>query len=111
MEPNFITLEDLQKCQIKMGRILAAERVEGSDKLLKLQIDLGEEKPRQILSGIAKAVPDPESIVGKIVPIIANLAPRTMMGMESQGMMLCADGDVPILLHPATEVTPGSIVK
>lgn len=106
-----INIEDFFKVEIKMGKILAAERVEGSDKLLKLQIDLGEEKPRQILSGIAKAVPDPESIVGKTVPIIANLAPRMMMGMESQGMMLCADGDTPILLHPAAEVTPGSIVK
>jgi len=94
-----------------MGRILSAEKVDGSEKLLKLMIDLGEVSPRQILSGVAKAVPDPASIVGKMVPIIANLAPRVMMGMESQGMMLCADDETPVLLHPSRDVKPGSIVK
>ncbi len=99
------------KVEIRVGKILSAERVEGSEKLLKLSVDLGEALPRQILSGVAKAVPEPESLVGKMVPIVANLAPRMMMGMESQGMMLCADGDLPILLHPAQEVSPGSLVK
>lgn len=106
-----ITIEDLMKVEIRVGKILSAERVEGSEKLLKLSVDLGEALPRQILSGVAKAVPEPESLVGKMVPIVANLAPRMMMGMESQGMMLCADGDLPILLHPAQEVSPGSLVK
>lgn len=106
-----INIEDFIKIEIRMGKILSAERVEGSDKLLKLMIDLGEESPRQILSGVAKAVPEPETIVGKMVPIIANLAPRMMMGMESQGMMLCADDGGPVLLHPSREVKPGSIVK
>jgi methionine--tRNA ligase beta chain len=106
-----ITIEDLMKCEIRIGKILSAEKVEGSEKLLKLMIDLGEAAPRQILSGVAKAVPDPAAIVGKMVPIVANLAPRMMMGMESQGMMLCADSDQPILLHPSEEVSPGSLVK
>ncbi len=106
-----ITIDDFQKCEIKIGKILSAEKVEGSDKLLKLSIDLGEESPRQILSGVAKAIPDPASIVGQMVPIIANLAPRMMMGMESQGMMLCADDGSPVLLHPSHEVPPGSSVK
>lgn len=106
-----ITIEDLIKIEIRVGKILSAERVEGSEKLLKLSIDLGEASPRQILSGVAKAVPEPESLVGKMVPIVANLAPRMMMGMESQGMMLCADGDQPVLLHPAQDVAPGSLVK
>lgn len=106
-----INIEDFFKVEIKMGKILSAEKVEGSEKLLKLMIDIGEPTPRQILSGVAKAVPDLEAIVGKMVPIIANLEPRQMMGMESQGMMLCADNGIPVLLHPAEEVPPGSVVK
>lgn len=106
-----ITIEDLQKCEIRMGKILAAERVEGSEKLLRLSVDLGEASPRQILSGVAKAVSAPDGLVGKFVPIVANLAPRMMMGMESNGMMLCADGELPVFLHPAQDVLPGSLVK
>ena len=106
-----INIEDFFKAEIKIGKILSAERVEGSEKLLKLSVDLGEATPRQILSGIAKAVPEPNEIIGRLVPIISNLEPRTMMGMESQGMMLCADDDRPVLLHPAQEVPPGSVVK
>ena len=123
-----ISIEDFQKCEIKIGKILSAEKVESSEKLLKLMIDLGPSSAetsegegrdiRQILSGVAKAVPDPETIVGKMVPIISNLEPRQMMGMESQGMMLCADDPStelgaggPVLLHPTHEVSPGSIVK
>lgn len=106
-----INIEDFLKVEIRIGKILSAERVEGSDKLLKLSIDLGESAPRQILSGVAKAVSDPVELVGKLVPIVANLAPRTMMGMESQGMMLCADGELPVFLHPAKDVVPGSVVK
>ncbi len=106
-----ITIEDFIKCEIKIGKVLSAERIEGSDKLLKLMIDIGEEQPRQILSGVAKAVTEPGDLVGKFVPIIANLAPRMMMGMESQGMMLCADSDLPIFLHPARDVAPGAKVK
>ena len=106
-----ITIEELMKCEIKIGKILSAEKVEGSEKLLKLSIDLGEETPRQILSGVAKMAPEPELLVGQEVPVIANLAPRMMMGMESQGMMLCADDGEPVLLHPTRPVTPGSLVK
>ena len=106
-----INIEDFFKVEIKMGKILSAEKVEGSEKLLKLMIDIGEPTPRQILSGVAKAIPDPAAMVGKMVPTIANLEPRMMMGMESQGMMLCADNGMPVLLHPASEVPPGSVVK
>jgi methionine--tRNA ligase beta chain len=109
---NFmINIEDFSKIEIKIGKIISAEKVEGSEKLLKLMIDLGEETPRQILSGVAKTIPEPEKIVGAMVPILVNLAPRMMMGMESQGMMLCADDGQPVLLHPASPVSPGSIVK
>lgn len=106
-----INIEDFLKIEIRVGKILSAERVDGSEKLLKLSVDLGETTPRQILSGVAKAVSDPSELVGKMVPIIANLTPRQMMGMESQGMMLCADDEAPVFLHPSREVRPGSVVK
>lgn len=106
-----ITIDDLKKIEIRIGKVLSAERIEGSEKLLKLSIDLGEEVPRQILSGVAKAVSDPAELVGKMVPIVANLEPRQMMGMESQGMMLCSDDGSPVFLHPAREVSPGAEVR
>jgi len=106
-----INIEDFLKVEIRIGKILSAEKMEGSEKLLRLMIDLGEEVPRQILSGVAKAVSDPSELVGKLVPIVVNLAPRMMMGMESQGMMLCADSELPVFLHPAKEILPGSMVK
>lgn len=106
-----ITIEDFIKVEIRIGKVLSAERVEGSEKLLKLSVDLGEASPRQILSGVAKAVSDPSDLVGKLVPIATNLAPRMMMGMESNGMMLCADSDLPVFIHPAKDVVPGSLVK
>lgn len=104
-----MTLEDFQKADLRIGKIIAAERVEGSEKLLKLQVDLGE--PRQILSGIAKWY-TPEDLVGKNVLIIANLEPRMMMGFESQGMLLAAHGEdnSAVILMPASDVPPGSKV-
>ena len=106
-----INIADFLKVEIRIGKILAVERIEGSGKLLKLLVNLGEESPRQILSGIAKTIPEPETLVGKMVPIVINLELRQMMGMESNGMMLCADDGGPVLLHPTHEVPPGSVVK
>ncbi|MEK7147996.1 MAG: methionine--tRNA ligase subunit beta [Patescibacteria group bacterium] len=116
-----ISIDDFIKVEIKISKILSAEKVEGSEKLLKLMIDLGPSSAkasegegrdiRQILSGVAKAITEPKTLVGKMVPIVSNLEPRQMMGMESQGMMLCADDGTPVLLHPVHEVTPGSSVK
>ncbi len=89
---NFIEFEDFTKVEIKLGLVIEAERVEKSDKLLKLQIDLAEAKPRQILSGIGKTYA-PEDLVGKRLAVITNLKPRKMMGHESQGMVLAASDD------------------
>lgn len=105
-----ITIEDLLKVDIRIGKIIFCEKVEGSEKLLKLQVDFGTEK-RQILSGIAKWY-QPEVLVGKLLPFILNLEPRKMMGLESQGMLFAVDGDSkPVLLVPEEEVPSGSIVK
>ena len=84
-----IVYDDFAKIDLKVGTILSAEKVEKADKLLNLQIDLGFEK-RTILSGIAKHF-SPEEIIGKQVVVVANLAPRKMRGIESNGMILMAE--------------------
>ncbi len=105
-----MTIEEFQKADLRAGKVLSAERVEGSEKLLKLAVDIGE--PRQILSGIGK-VYAPEDLVGKTIVMIANLEPRKMMGMESQGMLLAAHGDggAPIILSIAGDVPPGAKIS
>lgn len=111
-----ISFDDFKKVEIRIGKILSAEKIESSNKLLKLQVDFGTEK-RQILAGIAKFY-EPEALIGKLCPFAFNLAPKMMGEIESQGMMLCADsGDLPaqagapVLLHPDKEIRPGSLVK
>lgn len=84
--------------------------MEGSEKLIKLKVDLGEEDTRQILAGV-KQWYKPEDFAGKQVIVVANLEPRKMMGMESQGMMLAADSeDGPIFLTLPKKVAPGTKV-
>lgn len=101
---NLITIEDFAKVQMKVAQVLAAEKVEGADKLLKLQLDVGDET-RQVVSGIAKQY-TPEDMIGKKVVLITNLKPAKLRGIESQGMILAAtkgkkltlvtiDGDIP----------------
>tara|TARA_Y100000310_G_scaffold329325_1_gene398942 strand:- start:5777 stop:6097 length:321 start_codon:yes stop_codon:yes gene_type:complete len=105
-----VTIEDFQKLDLKIAKILTAERVEDSEKLLKLQVDLGNEQ-RQIIAGIAKTH-NPEDLVGKSIVLVTNLEPRTLMGQESQGMLLAADKEgEPVLLHPEEDVLPGTIIK
>jgi methionyl-tRNA synthetase len=110
----YITIDDFAKIQLKIGEIKTAERVEGATKLLKLTVDIGEETPRQILAGIAESY-TPESIVGRKIVVVANLAPRKMRGLESQGMLMAAtdaEGHA-VLLHPADPdaVPPGAQVR
>ena len=105
-----ITLDEFKKAELKVATVLSAENIEGSEKLLKLQVDLGEEK-RQILSGIAKYY-KPEDLVGKQIVVITNLEPRMMMGLESQGMVLAAgDSETISLLIPDKEIPGGSLIK
>jgi methionyl-tRNA synthetase len=79
MEP--ITIDDFLKVEMKIGKVLSAEKIEQSEKLLKLSVDFGEEKPRQVLSGISKFV-TPEDLIGNIFPFVTNLPPRMMVGLE-----------------------------
>jgi methionine--tRNA ligase beta chain len=101
-----ITIEEFKKIDIRIGEILTAEKAEGTDNLLKLEVDFGEFK-RQIVSGIARWY-EPQSLVGKKLPFIVNLEPRTFRGLESQGMLMAVEGkDHPVLLEPAGETKSG----
>lgn len=101
-----ITIDDFKKAELKVARVLAAERVESSEKLLKLTVDAGDRDAsnapvrRQIIAGIGKAYA-PEQLVGKQIVIVANLETRMLMGQESNGMLLAAsDENGPVLLVP-----------
>ncbi|MEZ5162940.1 MAG: methionine--tRNA ligase subunit beta [Fimbriimonadaceae bacterium] len=108
--PAEIEFPDFMKVNLKVARIIEAEPVEGSDKLMKLQVKIGEES-RQIVAGIKK-VYTPEDLIGRQVVVVYNLKPAKLMGIESQGMVLAADdadGNA-ILLQPDKEAPEGSSV-
>lgn len=105
-----ITFDEFKKVELRVVKVIEAERVEGSEKLLKLQVDLGMEK-RQIIAGIGKFY-DPESLIGKEIAIVVNLESRQLMGLESQGMVLCAsDENTLVFLTPEKEVSAGAEIK
>ncbi len=105
-----INYDEFKKVELRVAKVLEAERVEGSDKLLKLKVDLGAEQ-RQIIAGIG-IVYDPAILPGRQIIIVANLEYRKLMGLESQGMLLAADSlDGPILLCPDKEASPGNVIK
>jgi len=109
-EPSFITIDDFAKVQLRVGKVLEAERIPKADKLLRLQVDLGSEK-RQILAGIAQHY-SPDDMIGRSVVIVANLAPRTLRGYESQGMLLAASDESGqlALINPG-EIAAGGTVR
>jgi methionyl-tRNA synthetase len=108
--PPLITIDEFMKIQLKTAKVLSAERVPKSEKLIKLQVSLGTEQ-RQIVAGIGKRY-EPDVLVGKTIVIVANLKPAKLMGIESQGMVLAAgDTDVRGLLTIQEEVDPGTKVK
>ena len=105
-----IRIYDFKKVELKVAKVISAERVEGSEKLLKLEVDLSEEK-RQIIAGIGK-VYNPEDLTGKEIVVVANLEPRSLMGLESQGMVLAANAELgPVLLMPDKEVVPRTEIR
>lgn len=105
-----INYEDFKKLDLRIATIQKAEKVTNSDKLVKLEIDLGSEK-RQIVAGITKQYPA-ETLIGQQIVIVANLEPRQLMGLESQGMLLAADSEEgPILLKPDKPAPNGAIIK
>lgn len=105
-----ITIDDFAKVEIRVGTVLEASEVEGSDKLIKQIVDFGELGTRQILSGIKKWY-KPLDLVGKQFVYVTNLETRMMMGLESQGMLLAAEGDKPIPIKPSKKAIPGSKLR
>jgi methionine--tRNA ligase beta chain len=106
-EKSIIKYDDFDKLDIKIGTVIECEKVEKSEKLLKLIVDFGNFK-RQIVAGIATKY-TPEDLLNKQLPIIVNLAPRKLLGLESQGMILAiGDDDVEALLSPTELVNNGS---
>ncbi|MCX6718304.1 MAG: methionine--tRNA ligase [Candidatus Staskawiczbacteria bacterium] len=130
-----INFEDFKKLEIRIGKIISAEKVENSEKLLKLNVDFGSivggtsdvppttnnREIRQVIAGIAQYY-EPEALIGKECPFAYNLAPRVLAGLESQGMILCASASLstfgpsdassqPVLLHPDKEIPPGALIK
>ncbi len=110
MEPELISIEDFARIDLRIATIVSAERIDGADRLFKLQIDLGSEQ-RQLVAGIAQHY-TPEELVGKQVCVVANLKPAKLRGVESQGMLLAASGaDTVSILTPLRPVPSGSKVK
>lgn len=110
---NFIDITDFTKVELRVGEVLTAARIPKADKLLLLTVDVGEEKPRTILAGIAEHY-EPEQMVGRKIAVVANLKPRKMRGHESQGMLLAAsvgDGDKPVLATFSEDVPNGARLK
>jgi methionine--tRNA ligase beta chain len=105
-----IDFEDFKKLDIRIAKIIEAERIEESEKLLKLKISLGEEE-RQIVAGLAKEY-SADELIGREIVVLANLEPKKLMGYESQGMLLAAvDDGKPILLKPEKDVFPGTKIS
>ena len=106
-----ISIDDFKKVEIRVGEIRNAGRLEGSDKLLRLIVNFGDHE-RQVLSGIAQYIKNPEELIGKRVPFVTNLPPRVMMGIESQAMLLAGggEGEVPFALFE-TKGLPGTLVR
>jgi len=105
-----ISFEEFQKLDLRVAKILAAERIEESEKLIRLSIDFGDEQ-RQIVAGIG-AHYAPEILSGKEIVVVANLEPRVIKGIESQGMLLAASCEEKlVLLTPEKEIPPGSKVR
>lgn len=105
-----ISFDDFAKVELRVGTILEAEEVEGSEKLIKQIVDFGELGKRQILSGI-KQWYKPSQLVGKQFVYVVNLEPRKMMGLESEGMILATDTKKPYPLKPLSKVSAGVKIR
>jgi methionyl-tRNA synthetase len=108
-----ISYDDFAKVEIKAGKILSAEKIPDTDKLLKLSVDFGEEKSRQIVSGISMYFPEPGTLIGKVCMFVTNLEPRMIKGYESNGMLFALstnEGNFS-LLEPNTSIPVGTKAK
>jgi len=105
-----INFDDFQRIDLRVAKVIAAEKIEDSEKLLKLEIDLGKEK-RQLVAGIGQFY-SPEELMRREIVVVANLEWKKIKGVESQGMLIAADiGGKPVLLKPDEEVPPGTKIR
>ena len=110
---SFIEIDDFAKVDLRVGQVLSAERIPKADKLLLLKVDLAEEQPRQVLAGIAQYY-EPEKLIGRKVVVVANLKPRKLRGLESQGMVVAAsygEEGRPVLATFTEDVPNGARLK
>lgn len=106
-----IHFNDFKKLDLRVGQIITAEKIDGSDKLLKLKVAFGELGERQIVAGLAQHY-SADALINTQAVFVLNLEPRILKGVESQGMILAADNNnSPIIIKPANDVLPGSMVK
>jgi len=107
-----INFEDFTKLDIRIGTIVSVEKVPEADRLLRLMVDVGEDELRQIVSGISEHFPESDVLVGRQVPVLLNLEPRTIRGVESAGMILYVVGEGMLAtLSPSKKVPNGTSVK
>lgn len=105
-----VSFAEFKKLDLRIGKVLTVEDIEGLDKIYKLTVDVGEEKPRTILAGIKEFL-KPQDLEGKNIVVVANLEPKEVRGVLSDGMLLAAEVDgKPILIIPESEVGPGTPV-
>ncbi len=110
---DMITYQDFAKLDIRIGRVVAAKPVDGTDRLIELSVDIGEETPRTLVAGM-RAYYEPEAMIGKHIVVLANLEPRKMRGIISNGMILAASApnfETVKLLTVDGEVPPGSKIS
>ncbi len=104
-----ISYDEFSKIEVKVGTVCEAELVPDTDKLVRLMVDFGEEAPRQIVSGIQAYIESAESLVGRQLAFVTNLAPRTIRGLESNGMLFAVgEGETFAFLAPDRQVPPGT---
>lgn len=109
---NFISFDDFAKVELRIGKIISAEILEKSEKLLKLAVDFGEAAPRQVLSGIRKQFQDPAEITDRSFVFVTNLQPRPIMGLESQAMIVAGKDESGLgLMTPTIDLAPGTLLS
>ena len=107
-----IPLSDFKKVEVKIGTVRSADRVPDTDKLIRLSVDFGEASPRQIVSGIAAHIPDPQTLVGRQLAFVTNLEPRVIRGLESNGMLFAiGEGESFAFLTPDRAVPSGTSAR
>ncbi|HEX55112.1 MAG: methionine--tRNA ligase subunit beta [Candidatus Altiarchaeales archaeon] len=105
-----ISFDEFKRVEIRIGRIVSAERIKGSEKLIRLNVDVGNEN-RELVAGIGD-VYKPEELIGRQIPVVTNLKPKRIWGILSKGMILAVDvNGKAILLHPDRDVPEGSVVR